>query len=1041
MPKKYNINHKDICLFLETQFFIVEITANGGQTDVRVYPPCAEGPARKKPVRDNSMAIKRKRGIHLKKAHTLIHCAALCMALLTAVQVLPGNGTLNARAQDTVTADAPGDGDAMHVMNLAGDGQLTDNLLGAWGGWSKGYTRETIEAHDGTQKSVYKAVAPTAADEAGLTQTLSAPAQGTYVLSGWSKAQNVIRGVGTEYFSYCLAVYVGYTDGTAQWFYTGFSLGTHDWEFRDTSFTLQKPAKSMNVYAFLRNPIYGTAWFDDITLRMGQPDATSTFQNLPVQVLQTAPEQGTKKTLKTKDGLELGLGDSVVTSLKIDGTELANNAYSGFLVRDVAAAENTGVYAFSPASGSAPAAFKGSQASLGLSLNADYTAEDDHIAVSGVIKDATAAADGRAVQLSYALPVTASGWKWGVSIQKHRDIAAGGVGDIYKELGEGEMSVVDWDSMPRSMYPTSVIYNEDLGLAIAVSMDFPAYYELEYNGSTGQYVLTYHLGIVPEAPDAARFSFVIYKLDDPAWGFRAAMEKYTRIFPEYYEVRETDQGMWVAWTQTSNVPQPEDFNFKFKEEGGEYFRIEGFYEMEHGIKGYQYIEPGDWWLKNMPSFPDDAMVQAAVKEQAGKDVSVQATRQAIATAICQGLNPLGKTNWTPVNVPWAPNGAQIHINANPKLPGAYNFYNLYLSKEQQDLLFDPLQCTTVPFDGIYLDELSGWWNGNANFNKAHYQYTTVPLTYSPYYKKPMLHRASNTWEFVKQLNTDLHARGKTIFANKCPDKTSFYTPLIDAMGTEMTALNGSIYAPQSIESMSMWRTLSYQKPFCILLSNDYTKFDHDMMEKYFQRCLAFGIFPSPQANYSDDLQYWTSRELFYERDRDIFQTYMPVLKTVAEAGWEPVTRAVSDNSRVLVERFGANADEGVYFTLFNDTAESQAVKLDVALDAFGLKDGCAVRELVSGQQVTLADGVYSVSLEPSQTVVLAINNPSKPPEESSQPQEESQTPSSAEDSSASGAVSDSGGADTGEGPVALLSAAGLAVLAAGTALTVRKKRK
>ena len=93
MPKKYNINHKDICLFLETQFFIVEITANGGQPDVRVYPPCAEGPARKKPVRDNSMAIKRKRGIHLKKAHTLIHCAALCMALLTAVQVLPGNRT------------------------------------------------------------------------------------------------------------------------------------------------------------------------------------------------------------------------------------------------------------------------------------------------------------------------------------------------------------------------------------------------------------------------------------------------------------------------------------------------------------------------------------------------------------------------------------------------------------------------------------------------------------------------------------------------------------------------------------------------------------------------------------------------------------------------------------------------------------------------------------------------------------------------------------------------------------------------------------
>lgn len=131
-----------------------------------------------------------------------------------------------------------------------------------------------------------------------------------------------------------------------------------------------------------------------------------------------------------------------------------------------------------------------------------------------------------------------------------------------------------------------------------------------------------------------------------------------------------------------------------------------------------------------------------------------------------------------------------------------------------------------------------------------------------------------------------------------------------------------------------------------------------------------------------------------------------------------------------MERFGANADEGVYFTLFNDTAESQAVKLDVALDAFGLKDGCAVRELVSGQQVTLADGVYSVSLEPSQTVVLAINNPSKPPEESSQPQEESQAPSSAEDSSGQRRRFRQRRCRHREGPVALLSAAGLAVLAA-----------
>jgi hypothetical protein len=302
---------------------------------------------------------------------------------------------------------------------------------------------------------------------------------------------------------------------------------------------------------------------------------------------------------------------------------------------------------------------------------------------------------------------------------------------------------------------------------------------------------------------------------------------------------------------------------------------------------------------------------------------------------------------------------------------------MYFSEQQMKTLFNPLDAITFPFDGIYLDELSGWWLGNANFNKAHYQYTTVPLTYSPYYKKPMLHRASTTWELVKKLSDELHSNSKTIFANKCPDKTSFYTPLIDAMGTEQTALSGSVYSPQTIEQMSMWRTLSYQKPFCILLSNDYDVFDHDMMEKYFQQCLAFGIFPSPSTNYSDNLQYFTSRNMYYERDRDLWKKYMPALKTVAEAGWEPVTEATADNSNVLVERYGKSADYGVYFTLFNNTDETQDVNLTVPVSQFGLKEGCTYKELTSLQPVSLQNNVYKIKLQPNQTVVLAINNPKK----------------------------------------------------------------
>ena len=910
----------------------------------------------------------------MKNKRIIAKCTAASIAFLFMAQLSLGNYMMKATASSDVTTDVQGDGDIYHVMRLAKD-KVSDNLLGNWSGWGKGYTQETIASHDGTQKSVYKAVTPTSTDESGLSQTLTNLSEGAYTLGGWSKANNVTRGIGTEYFSYSLMACIYYKDGGNESFHTSFALGTHDWEYQEISFTVNRPVNSITVYAFLRAPVYGEALFDDITFVKGTEESTSTFQDQTVQVLQTAPNQSTKTTLKTKDGLEMGLGDSLVTSLKIGGTEIANNAYSGFMVRDIAEKDKTGVYAFSPSAGSSPAAFEGTQSSLGLSISADYTAKDNHIAVSGVIKDTTNAQDGRAVQLSYALPITASGWKWGANIQSARDIKTGATGDVYKELGEGGLPVVDWDSEARTMNPMSVIYNDDLGIAMAVSMDFPTYYELEYNGSTNQYVLNYHLGIVPEAADAARFEFIIYRIDDPKWGLRSAMEKYAHIFPEYYEVREKDQGLWVAFIKTSTIINPEDFNLKFKEDDGD-FRQEGYYEYEHKIKGFSYIEPGDWWLPEMEAFTEDA-VYKAIADQAKQDESIKATRQAIATDFCKSLDPSGNLTWNPVNVPWALNGAQVSINANPNLPGKYNFYNLYLSDQQCKILFDPKEAISFPFDGIYLDELSGWWLGNANFNKEHYQYTTVPLTYSPYYKKPMLHRASTTWEFVKKLSDTLHGQGKTIFSNKCPDKNSFNTPLVDVMGTESTAMNGTSYEPQSIDRLSMWRSLSYQKPFCILLSNNYDQFDHSMMDKYFQRCLAFGIFPSPCGSYSDNLQYFTSRNLYYERDRDIFKKYMPTLKKIAQAGWEPVTKAEHDNKNVLIERFGENADEGVYFTVYNNTDQAQSVNVTIPVSTFDLKEGHTFKEMISGQNITFSDNQYAAQLQPNQTIVLAINNPQK----------------------------------------------------------------
>ena len=116
--------------------------------------------------------------------------------------------------------------------------------------------------------------------------------------------------------------------------------------------------------------------------------------------------------------------------------------------------------------------------------------------------------------------------------------------------------------------------------------------------------------------------------------------------------------------------------------------------------------------------------------------------------------------------------------------------------------------------------------------------------------------------------------------------------------------------------------------------------------------------------------------------------------------------------------------------------------MTVALEKLGLREGCTIQEMISGQAVTLNDGVYTVSLEPSQTVVLGIVNPAREPEETKPSSEETKpettTPSTG--STVGTTEPDNGGANTGESPVALLSAAGLAVLAAGAALTLRRKQ-
>jgi hypothetical protein len=157
------------------------------------------------------------------------------------------------------------------------------------------------------------------------------------------------------------------------------------------------------------------------------------------------------------------------------------------------------------------------------------------------------------------------------------------------------------------------------------------------------------------------------------------------------------------------------------------------------------------------------------------------------------------------------------------------------------------------------------------------------------------------------------------------------------------------------------------------MNTDFAKFTPELVERYFQRCLFYGVWPGffdEEAASKDP--YWASPRKWYERDRPLFRRYIPLLQRVTAAGWQPLTYAACDNSRILVERFGPQTDGAAFLTLLNDTGERQSGTVTVDLNALGMEQAVPVRELVSGNAATPSGRGWKVSLGPQQVEVICL---------------------------------------------------------------------
>lgn len=579
------------------------------------------------------------------------------------------------------------------------------------------------------------------------------------------------------------------------------------------------------------------------------------------------------------------------------------------------------------------------KAALELTLDVTETAGDDSVTYDVTLRD-TSGKD-RAITLIYSLPVTSSSLQWYDDPRRAEPMAAD------KEFMNASRFSRIGANGRLSRYPLGCVGDGQQGVALGIDPLQPAFYRIGLNAATAELFLAYDIGLTPEKPDA-RVRFCAFKFN-PRHRFRAALDGYYRLFPDSFRCRTPSQGLWMPFAKTSEVEDYEDFGFKFKEGNNE-----TRWDDEHGMITFRYTEPMTWWMR----MPDEVPRTLDAARDFARRLAAQGDARAKTLATSGFENEEGEKVARILDTPWC-NGAVWSMNSMPGLKGSPTDFQLKWNEQLKDRLYGP--DAQGELDGEYVDSSEGYVTDELDFDRSHFAAAKTPLCFAATSHRPAIFRGLVAQAYVERIASDVHAMGRLMMANSTPIRLCWLAPHLDVLGTETNWNSRGRWQPMTDAELLYRRAICRGKPYCFLMNTRFEDFSHELVDRYMQRSLAYGMFPGFFSHNASQGHYFTRPEL-YNRDRPLFQKYVPICRMVAEAGWEPITGASSSDPHVYVERFGDR-----YFTVFNDSGESRSVT--VQFDE-PVKSGC--RELVGDRQLTVTDGAVSLSLGPEQVAVLRL---------------------------------------------------------------------
>jgi len=506
-----------------------------------------------------------------------------------------------------------------------------------------------------------------------------------------------------------------------------------------------------------------------------------------------------------------------------------------------------------------------------------------------------------------------------------------------------------------SRYPFGAVAAAGAGCAIGIDPATPLYYRVGCQPQTRELYLACDIGLAPEKPKA-KVRFCVFDFN-AADAFRGALARYYGIYPDAFATRIREQGVWMPFAAISKVEGWEDFGFRFKEGDSE-----TGWDDAHDILTFRYTEPMTWWM----ALKGDGPRTLARGEEEAKRLAAAGNKAAQAWVSSAFADEKGRTPGRVLDTPWC-NGVVWSVNSAPGVPGAVTDFTNKWSADYIERQYGASRKATC--DGEYIDSSEAYVTAELNFRRDHFAGAERPLCYALGSRKVGLYKGMIGFEYVRALERDMHARGHYMMANSTPISWSWLAPLLDVLGTETDWNHGGKWSPMSDEELLYRRALCKGKPYCFLMNTDFSKFPYEASEKFMKRALAYGMFPGYFSSDASTGHYFTRPEL-YNRDRPLFKKFIPLCKMVAEAGWEPLTGAVSDNASVIVERFGWQPGL-CYLTVYNLSETRQ--KAGVTLTSLSAPGTCVER--VKGGAVAWKDKRAEFELEAGDVLVLELKGP------------------------------------------------------------------